>query len=893
MSQMGKNVIKLVALGLVAAVVVGITEVAVEADPGQVHFTVHIPDAAQCGNVEFRDPGSALALVSGGKAGFPKFPVLLVTSCVPAAGSPPNLFLLDPFGSPPDPEGIFNAALVKTLPTVFSTTTNRPDFGWEALVLRADRGDLLACGSTAAGQTVLHSVDFGPLSTAVDGLATFFRNGPPGSSCDAIAWDASNKTIYQTYQTPAVDADVFHFKEDGTAVTPKILSGCPTPISGLGVAGTSLFVGCKAVAGPDPIDSTIRQVYKVDGTSVRPNFDTDESALPGPSADPAGLPDDPTTLASEYKELLWTLDAVSARLLAVEIPGATIGQLTGVPVLFPGVGDPSLTTSCQPNPTTGAYASSAGDSLLDCWKTPWSDGRPGISYSGNYDRTNLANRDVVLCAGDTSTPANINANCAVSTSQKDLFFEIDYMPPHQLDLTNVITAFAAPTPPGPVRLHVQFDDQIPHNNTTAFVPCTPAAASGVADYDLLKAQFFGTVAERSTVNGRNAKALAFRYGMSVHNLAPAGNTTSGCAEIGGNDFVVSLGSWGVVNNHNVGTRDQQEGTSMHEFGHTLGSRHGGDDNINCKPNYVSVMNYTRQFYSSTNRVLDYSRGTCGVPLAGTVTGLDKATLTESAGIGVCTPSIPNTKVGFGTVPTGGKVNVANAVSVGVSWNKDADLLDTCPNCDINQTTNASGGCPSRQKDPATGLEVQILTGFNDWANMANLQFSFRRSLDFSDGSRDGIEKAPEDATNEITLETALALSGWVIDIKPDDKKNTINRNVTQTIGVSIFSRKDNSVPPQLLIDAPGNGSTTGVNPATLILRCTGVDTCALPVKQNAIGTFQCSTKDEDKDGQNDLDCSFQIPANTMSVGENKLMVLEGSTFDGQPVFGSDIVRVVP
>jgi hypothetical protein len=32
---------------------------------------------------------------------------------------------------------------------------------------------------------------------------------------------------------------------------------------------------------------------------------------------------------------------------------------------------------------------------------------------------------------------------------------------------------------------------------------------------------------------------------------------------------------------------------MHEFGHTLGLNHGGaeTDAINCKPNYISVMNY--------------------------------------------------------------------------------------------------------------------------------------------------------------------------------------------------------------------------------------------------------------------------------------------------------------
>ena len=37
--------------------------------------------------------------------------------------------------------------------------------------------------------------------------------------------------------------------------------------------------------------------------------------------------------------------------------------------------------------------------------------------------------------------------------------------------------------------------------------------------------------------------------------------------------------------------DFQAAAFMHELGHTLGLLHGGGDDINFKPNYVSVMNY--------------------------------------------------------------------------------------------------------------------------------------------------------------------------------------------------------------------------------------------------------------------------------------------------------------
>ena len=53
-------------------------------------------------------------------------------------------------------------------------------------------------------------------------------------------------------------------------------------------------------------------------------------------------------------------------------------------------------------------------------------------------------------------------------------------------------------------------------------------------------------------------------------------TPAGIAEIGGNDLTV------------YGT---QAGLMFHELGHTLNLRHGGFEDLNNKPNYVSMMNY--------------------------------------------------------------------------------------------------------------------------------------------------------------------------------------------------------------------------------------------------------------------------------------------------------------
>lgn len=93
----------------------------------------------------------------------------------------------------------------------------------------------------------------------------------------------------------------------------------------------------------------------------------------------------------------------------------------------------------------------------------------------------------------------------------------------------------------------------------------------------------------------------FRYAISTQPDQDTDGTgpDTGCGsggqgEIGGNDFTDF--------NHDGGT-------IMHELGHNLGLRHGGDENTNCKPNYVSIMDYDEQFGIARvggGAIIDYS-----------------------------------------------------------------------------------------------------------------------------------------------------------------------------------------------------------------------------------------------------------------------------------------------
>jgi sugar lactone lactonase YvrE len=116
---------------------------------------------------------------------------------------------------------------------------------------------------------------------------------------------------------------------------------------------------------------------------------------------------------------------------------------------------------------------------------------------------------------------------------------------------------------------------------------------------------------------------------------------SGYSDLGGSDSAVTLGLWETAPNQNMSKRANViAGTLFHEIGHTLGLSHGGlyydgpsgsylpTFDVNCKPNYQSVMNYLFQLdgvgpnaaVAFSNQQLD------GEPLSGPPTVLSLTSL---------------------------------------------------------------------------------------------------------------------------------------------------------------------------------------------------------------------------------------------------------------------------
>jgi hypothetical protein len=236
--------------------------------------------------------------------------------------------------------------------------------------------------------------------------------------------------------------------------------------------------------------------------------------------------------------------------------------------------------------------------------------------------------------------------------------------------------------------------------------------------------------------------------------------------------VVTLGGW--LGSESNGNYDQQAATFMHELGHNLGLWHGGIEDepgttYNCKPNYLSVMNYTFMYdYAWVNgRPLDYSRRK--------LLDLDKAHLNENLGIG----GSAGDKTAFGPpfVRQGyTTVNRSIDASGAINWNGGALEADVSE--------------PGINRFPMAGCNTgagSVLKGHDDWSN---LLYEFRATTDYADG----IHQSPPE---EIDLIELLAVS-------PDDDEDTVSNLI------------DNCplVPNASQADANGNGIGDFCDPAS-------------------------------------------------------------------------------
>jgi hypothetical protein len=365
-----------------------------------------------------------------------------------------------------------------------------------------------------------------------------------------------------------------------------------------------------------------------------------------------------------------------------------------------------------------------GDGLWDDWE------RFGVDVNGNgVIEDQLGEREIA----ELGDPMH-----------KDLYVEFDWMGPctndtlgckdeiapgHSHDpgadgFQQVIDAFAAAPVSNPdgedgIALHIDRSQQVPHHDAINFLCDKDGFNSGVdaVDFDAVKRMYFPGFG--MTSRAAEARRFTHRYAVLAHaqSVSIDGktfNTSTGCGEGNGDDFVVTM--------LKDGSRDRTARTFMHELGHTLGLQHGGADDVNYKPNYLSLMNYRFQLIGllaerdegRVDFVSDYSREK--------LPDLNEKDLSEPTGLGATVS------------PPGGGHYLTSFFSDGVAyikfadeavdWNHDGDTSDVMVMRDINN------------KDGAT----ETLTGYDDWAN---LTYAPADTSKFSAGASDPPQSVPD------------------------------------------------------------------------------------------------------------------------------------------------------
>jgi len=343
-----------------------------------------------------------------------------------------------------------------------------------------------------------------------------------------------------------------------------------------------------------------------------------------------------------------------------------------------------------------------GDGLLDDWE------EHGIDVDGNGTI-------------DLDLPA-MGAN----PNHKDVFVELDWRPgsePRRAEVAQWVAAFAAapvdaggiPNPDGlpGITLHV---------DTGALTENGVLVGENLGGGNPLPADMpICSMSELYPAKATNfdaaTRSLAFHYGITSTQCCLSGpnfgkecfidaqcpnsacTPSGGQAEIGGNDLVV----WNT---------QFQGSTLMHEIGHNLDLRHGGANSDNCKPNYMSVMNYDHFLIQRLDgsSVIDYSppRRPNGVRGSAPLDDLNENNLDETK---IVDPADPDSLLAY-TDGTGKKR--LSPVGLPVDWNGDGDTADSMLMVNVDNsdaTTHLPSLCTNNT------LKMQ-LTGFNDWMHVA-------------------------------------------------------------------------------------------------------------------------------------------------------------------------------
>ena len=320
-------------------------------------------------------------------------------------------------------------------------------------------------------------------------------------------------------------------------------------------------------------------------------------------------------------------------------------------------------------------------------------------------------------------------------------------------------------------------------------------------------------------NFNPARARIFHYGLVAAAPSPPPPSAGplGCqggqGELGGNDFI----------SHNRGP-----GTLMHELGHNLNLDHGGTDPGNCKPNYLSVMNYNLQSgiprvgggtildYSPPRQALDGSTRSFA-PLA----SLTENALDENNPID---PGDPRNQTIFLDA-----LNRLITVPLGANPNYNGDVPD--PPRESGLTVNLDNGIPPTATTPGVGARGcanaatnSTLAGANDWNRVA---LAFRQFAAAASGAVVPMAEEVSPTDEELDrIEDAIHRTDLAVALAATPDPVPAGTDVTYVATVT-NAGPNPAAAAALTLTLPPETSRTGALPPACAEPAPGTVACAL------------------------------------------------------------------
>lgn len=303
-------------------------------------------------------------------------------------------------------------------------------------------------------------------------------------------------------------------------------------------------------------------------------------------------------------------------------------------------------------PLDAATMDSDGDDIPDDWELHGYDANGDGTIDVDLPALGAdPHRPDILLEVDVMTGLTNNPTPAVFTALTDAFARAPFVNVHESNGIHLILDTSGST---------AFSQTI--DLTGADNP-----AAGFTNFYTLKTANFD--------NGNRGRLYHYCIWANAHP-----SSSSGISDVdfvnGGDDCIVSLDDFPVSNQ----TVKSMAATLMHEFGHNLNQKHGGENHFSLNPTYNSVMSYSWQLRTGKDNATRLARPVCTPFYYGTA-GAVEVNGALPATIG----SVVDYSQGMGRDLVESSLNEGIGVCNNnpVDWNNDGDTADAAASRDIN------------------------------------------------------------------------------------------------------------------------------------------------------------------------------------------------------------------